>query len=119
MRLIRPRHFHWPILLLLTMPLLARADPSTPDQNKEIQALISKLGDPDFKARDAAQKALAAYGADSIPALEEAAKGDDPEIASRAQAVIQSLRNLGRETRVTLHLTNVTARQALDALLPQ
>ncbi|MDB5357709.1 MAG: hypothetical protein JWN24_4162 [Phycisphaerales bacterium] len=98
----------------------AAAEPTTDaDDAKEIQSLVTALGDNDFHKRSAAQRELAGFGNEAIPALEEAAHGGDPEVSSRASAAIQAIRSSARETRVTLHLHDVTAQDAIQALSKQ
>ena len=58
-----------------------------------VKALIAKLGDADFKARDAAQKELVAAGPAVLDALDQAAKSDDAEVKSRAKATTKEIRD--------------------------
>src|SRR5687768_18567467 len=57
----------------------------------EIKALVDQLGAEDYAKREAAAKRLKALGKGALPALREAAKHDDPEVASRAQALVKRI----------------------------
>jgi hypothetical protein len=109
---------------ILAIAAAARAGPAAApttdaDDAKELQSLVTALGDPDFRKRSSAQRDLAGFGNEAIPALEEASRKGDPEISSRASAAIQAIRSSARETRVTLHLHDVTAQEAMQALSKQ
>src|SRR5262245_53452280 len=56
-----------------------------------IAKLVKQLGSSDFRAREAATKALTAIGFPALQALRKAAKGDDPEVARRATRLIESI----------------------------
>jgi HEAT repeat protein len=55
---------------------------------RSIAELIRELGADDFSVRQQAQAALIAEGASALPALRQAAKGSDLEVARRARACI-------------------------------
>ena len=57
----------------------------------EIRGLIDQLGADDYGRREAAAKRLKALGKAALPALREAAEHDDPEVASRAQALVKRI----------------------------
>jgi hypothetical protein len=120
---VRTLKGYFALLLLASLTLGAEPPATLPSDSaadpKELEALILQLGDPDFAKRDAAQKAIGGFGADAISILEEATKIDDPEISSRARAAIQAIQSSARETRVTLHLKDVTVRRALETLFKQ
>ncbi len=59
---------------------------------QRIAGAMHQLGAKDFQNREAASKELRALGAPAYPALLEAAKGSDPEVARRAQEVLLYLR---------------------------
>lgn len=61
---------------------------------KEVNALIEKMGDKDFKVRETAYNRLVEMvqkddGSDLLPALEKAREHNDLEIVSRAERVIR------------------------------
>lgn len=66
--------------------------PTTTTREAKIAELVRKLGDPDFETREAAQRDLVALGAPALPALEQAKKSPDPEVASRATEAIARIR---------------------------
>lgn len=61
----------------------------SPEQAK---TLIQKLGDRDYKIREAAQKELSEAGPAVLGALAEAAASGDPEVKARAEACIQAIK---------------------------
>lgn len=72
------------VLLALPGPSFT-ADPPKPPT---IEELVADLGDPVFSVREKAQRELWKRGEAAIPALEKAAKGDDPEAARRAKELL-------------------------------
>jgi hypothetical protein len=69
------------------------AAPTTLPVNAHDLALtVAQLGDDDPRVRDAATRKLGAMGRSALPALREAAKGDDPEVASRARRLLTEFR---------------------------
>ena len=58
---------------------------------QEIAALVKRLGDDDWSARESASKSLREIGASAKPQLESAAKSNDPEIAARAERLLAAL----------------------------
>jgi hypothetical protein len=64
---------------------------------KEIKALIEKLGDDDFKARESATEKLINIGKKAFPYLEEAKGHKDPEVKSRAEYIIEEIKNKDME----------------------
>ena len=82
------------LLAALTLPCLAATPstlPSTLPIDPELQRLIATLGDTDFKTREEASKKILARGKAAIPALQQAAKLNDPEIQLRAELLIKRL----------------------------
>jgi hypothetical protein len=53
--------------------------------------LIRELGNADFETREKAEKELLALGAAAVPALSEALKDADPEIASRSKDLLKRI----------------------------
>ncbi len=64
-----------------TMPTTASAD--------EIKALIEQLGNDEYATRDEASRKLAAIGKLAVPALRDACKSTDPEVAVRAESLLR------------------------------
>ena len=58
---------------------------------QEIAALVKKLGDDDWTARESASKQLAQLGSAAKPQLETAVKSPDPEIATRAERLLAQM----------------------------
>ncbi|QOV90762.1 tetratricopeptide repeat protein [Humisphaera borealis] len=69
-------------------PAAGAGQQSAPD---EITRLIDQLSDGDFDAREAAAKRLMEVGITARPALEEATRSDNPELAGRARAILRKL----------------------------
>lgn len=57
----------------------------------ELGALIQQLGSADYAEREAAQKAIEAFGFEAFDALTEAEVGDDPEVAARARYLVRRM----------------------------
>jgi hypothetical protein len=87
-------------LFLLIAPALSAfaGEPAAPPPAppaptpEEIDAWIAKLGSDDWKAREEATEALVRVGAPALPALEKAARSDDPEVKTRALAALERIR---------------------------
>jgi hypothetical protein len=71
------------IAIAFCSPLL-RAD-------DQIPALIKQLGDDSPKIREEASLKLRQLGKEALPALEQAAKSKDPEVAARAHAISRQI----------------------------
>src|SRR5579862_3130622 len=67
------------------------APPATQPLSPEMDALIQQLGADDFHIREKASAKLEAMGKDAIPALKEAKKSPDPEIHTRAEAILSRI----------------------------
>jgi RNA polymerase sigma factor (sigma-70 family) len=73
-------------------PPIARAE-AAPD-NRYIERLIKQLGSDEFKEREAATRALKKVGKPALKALHEAAtETTDPEVRTRAAALILAIRD--------------------------
>jgi hypothetical protein len=74
-----------------------QADPTepTPDDaatvDPEIEALVKQLGDPAVEAREEASQRLKEIGEPALPALKKAMETGDPEVCTRADALIRRL----------------------------
>ncbi|HEY7115141.1 MAG TPA: PDZ domain-containing protein [Tepidisphaeraceae bacterium] len=81
--------------LLLVSPTSRAADddanPTAGSSNDQIKTLITQLGDGEYARREDAARRLRAIGKPALPALKEALKSDDAEIASRAQTLIKRI----------------------------
>jgi len=102
-----------------TMPAATQAA-TAPAVN--VAALISSLGSDNADDREAAQQKLVEYGLPAVAALQKAAKdNDDPEIRSRAAAVLSILhdRSLTESSSITLHCNGSTPQEAFDAISAQ
>lgn len=80
----------WCISTLLFMAVFfaATACLAQTDDRVKIATAIAQLGDADFKIREAARQALWNTGKAAEPALREALKSEDPEVASRAGEIL-------------------------------
>jgi hypothetical protein len=70
----------------------APAAPATSFDAGQIAELITQLGSPKFKEREAAMEALDAIGVPALEALQRAAWHSDPEIGRRAQNLAHTIR---------------------------
>lgn len=77
--------------------LLSAVSAAAPDP----KALVARLGAADPAERDEAAASLVALGRDALPALVEAARGDDRDVGTRASAVWETIQR-GRMTRPSL-----------------
>ncbi|HEX8525055.1 MAG TPA: hypothetical protein VF669_22580 [Tepidisphaeraceae bacterium] len=69
--------------------ILKNIDPSI---LKEVDLLITQLGDNDWTKREAAQKALSELGRAAEPQLQSATKNKDIEIAYRAEKLVKTIK---------------------------
>src|SRR5439155_10098494 len=58
---------------------------------EEIKGLIDQLGADEYAKREAAARRLRAIGKAALPALTEATKSDDAEVASRAESLVKRM----------------------------
>ena len=84
--------------LLALMALVAvadtpAADPTPPatENPPSVTDLIASMADESFPARETASRKLWEMGDSAIPALRQAADGDDPEVAFRARDILRKL----------------------------
>jgi hypothetical protein len=114
------RSFGW--FLLLSLAAAAAARPDGPEAAPvTIEQLIERLGNRDFKTREAAAKALAARGEEALPAMRKAVAHPDPEVRKRLEQLIVDTERaaLLAPKRVTLKLENVPLKDALGELTRQ
>jgi hypothetical protein len=111
-------------------PAPAAAPPTSPVEG-EVPALVAKLGDDSPKVREDASQKLRQLGAAAVPALTEAQTSADPEVATRAQAILRGIdedrrpkasRDPGRDPgvgynklRLQRHAADVVARPGVAA----
>ena len=87
-----------------------------------VEALVEKLGDPAFRAREDAGRQLLARGPVALPALERATTHPDNEVRARAADLADRLRRLDESARlvapktVRLDVVNVPLGTALADL---
>jgi tetratricopeptide (TPR) repeat protein len=77
------------VILSVSSSDAAPAEKATPGQ---IAQWIQQLGDNKFSVRESASKKLWAAGTAAEPALEEAAKSDDAEVARRARDILDKFK---------------------------
>jgi hypothetical protein len=70
---------------------LLRARIPTGTECEEIARLVAKLGHVKFASRQKAMTELQRFGAKAAAQLREAAKSDDPEVARRAEQLLEAL----------------------------
>jgi hypothetical protein len=107
----------------LGLTVVARPDsPPTPvahaPGSPEAERLIEQLGNADFKTREAAGKALAARGADALPAMKKAVAHPDPEVRQRLTGLIADIERavLLAPKHVTIKLDAVPLSKAVAEL---
>ncbi len=84
------------------------AAPAPADGNK-LAALVQRLGDDSFEAREAAYGQLEKMGKVAQPALEEAVKSTDPEVKNRAKRLLEHLNRTEVEIALDAYLANKDA----------
>lgn len=77
-------------------------------------ALAAKLADPSARRRDEAARELLEIGPSAAPALEGAASSSDPEVRTRARALLALLRD-GAKSEIRLRQAESCVRDALRA----
>lgn len=112
------------LVLLMVGGVLVACPVRAQGTKDSIDALIVQLGSGDFKKREEASRKLKEMGKAALPALKEALSSDDPEIASRAGAIIKRIETPGlpggpvnldiRAMRVRTSMVN--GRRVLDVV---
>lgn len=64
--------------------------PAAVGDEEDIPALVRRLGDPSFEAREKAQETLLGFGERAWKDLEPALKSPDPEVGVRAQRILDA-----------------------------
>jgi hypothetical protein len=83
----------WTSLILFPAAAPGRP-PTTQPADQRSARLIAQLAHDDPRVRDAAQDQLRSVGEAALPALREAAKSNDPELASRAAVLVKDLEGI-------------------------
>jgi hypothetical protein len=84
--------FGWSALAAEPVPATeGKPAPKAVAPANDVPALIKQLGDDDAKVREAASERLRRLGQIAMPALAEAQKSEDPEVASRAKAIARRI----------------------------
>jgi hypothetical protein len=98
--------------LAMTAQGFAQVGPP-PEKQKEIEMLISQLGSPDEKVRQAAQEKLLGMGDDAIKALEAHVRGK-----AAAEAALEKIdaNTIAGPTLVSLKFTDADVRTVFDEL---
>jgi hypothetical protein len=66
---------------------------ATTQEAARIDLLIKQLGSEQFAEREAAERELAGYGEQALPALRRAARSRDPEVRQRAKDLLQRIKS--------------------------
>jgi hypothetical protein len=83
----------WAAIMLAALPCIASGAPEKADKTGErVAELIGQLNSDKYAAREAAQRELAEIGSPALPALRQATESADPEVASRAQQLLRTIR---------------------------
>src|SRR4051812_25546816 len=87
----------------------------------EVETLAARLGDKDFRARQAAGKALEDIGEAALPALRRAADSGDEEVRRRAEVLARKIERaaLLAPRRVTLALKGRPVDEVVKELARQ
>src|SRR5262245_52826928 len=75
----------------LTVAAFAAAPPPRPLGPAEVQALIERLGDRDYRVSEQAERRLIAEGLPALPLLRKAMGHKDPEVRRRALRLVPGL----------------------------
>jgi hypothetical protein len=104
-RSVAPRAF---ALFALIVPLSVHAAETAVRAPDGVAALIAQLGDPQFRVRQSAGRALEAIGEPALPLLREASKNTDEEIRRRAEVLCERMERaaLLSPRRVSLAFAN-------------
>jgi hypothetical protein len=84
---------YWALSLALSAPQAAPAPPDG-EQAKKVEALVRDLGSDDAATRDKADRKLRKIGKPAEDALRRASESADPEVKSRARAILEWLKVL-------------------------
>jgi hypothetical protein len=104
---------------LLCSAANAEISPATQPSPGAVTQLINQLGSDSAQDRDTAQQQLASLGASVAPQLKKAAEENaDPEIRSRAAAILSLLKTqeVSQTSLITLHTNHMAAQEALNKI---
>ena len=92
----------------------------TPDPSPDPAAMVEKLGSASNAEREAT-KSLESLGSKALPALRSSLKSKDPEVRSRAGALIDRIEGklLLKGTYVRVDFKNATLQEIVDSLADQ
>jgi hypothetical protein len=90
-------------------PTGAVASQADAAERDEISGLVRELGAPTYRARQHAQRMLAAFGLKAKPALEAACHDPDHEIQKRAKAALAAIDDVDFHVRVGAFLADENA----------
>lgn len=88
------RSYHVPSDGPALLEYLRRRTLGNVDQ-EDLAALVRRLGDRSFVARERAAAALVARGRPALPALRQAMRSSDPEVADRAKRCLRQIETTG------------------------
>lgn len=89
---------------------------SPSDREKEIDALIEKLGSDQWDERNQATKDLIDLGQEAMPAVEKAGKSDDPEVRARASMIMAKISQRSGPSSSTVSAKVVAYSKELGAV---
>lgn len=91
----------------------------TDDISKRVEDAISRLASDTFNQREVAGKDLVNLGANAYPALKIAARSTDPEVAQRAQTVIERIKEKvpANQLRTKVEDVVITAEFPIQGLI--
>jgi hypothetical protein len=78
---------------------IAYCQPSTRPTTRpvDVGALVAQLSAPEFRTREAAGAELRKLGPAALPALREAERSDDPEVQTRAGALVKEIEQAAKK----------------------
>jgi hypothetical protein len=84
----------------------------------DAESLVRQLGSPRFQEREAAAESLRGLGRDALAALRTGTKSDDPEIRTRASAILAEVegRLMLEPTLITLAFRDRPLQEVLQAI---
>jgi hypothetical protein len=89
------------VALLSAVPARPADTETTPQEIENLaKGLVPKLGEPDFRKREAASRELAKLGLGALKAINEGCRSPDPEIRARCLALIPKIRALDLKRRL-------------------
>src|SRR5262245_36374843 len=107
--------------VVLTVAAFAAAPPPRPLGTAEMQALIEKLADRDYRVREQAERRLVAEGFPALPLLRKAMGHKDPEVRRRALRLVPGLEHaaLVAPKRITATIKSQSLRTICEEISKQ